>query len=47
MFDDSRKVAPQPKRLHDRDFDATGAALSVDNFEPDGPSDLSALVACC
>ncbi len=47
MFDASRKVAPQPKRLHERDFGATGATVSVDGFEPDGASDLSALVACC
>jgi hypothetical protein len=47
VFDDSMKVAPQPKRLHDEDLGTAGETNSVDDFRPESASDFRALVACC
>ena len=47
MLDDSRKVAPQPKRLQESGFVAEGTAVAATGFSAEGGSDCSALVACC
>jgi hypothetical protein len=39
VFDASRKVAPQPKRVQERGFGATGDTVAAADFSAEGASD--------